>query len=133
MTFINAVIIKGETKPFTVSIEIKENETSSTFVPFDLSDYAVKFCIMGSTTADAKELVTKIITQNSDEDLTGQIYNAEGGQFSFVVTSEDTKKVGLGEHPIKIELLDAASLETEFILTEGGLKGEFNSIRVVQV
>lgn len=132
MTFIDAVIVKGETKPFTVSIQ-QRNEQDTGFEPFDLTDYAVRFCIMGATTADAKVLVERIITQNTDEDEYGMITNAEGGEFSFVVTAEDTRKVGLGEHPIMLELLDAASLTSEFILTEGGLNGEFNSIRVVQV
>lgn len=132
MTFIDAVIVKGTTKPFTASIQVR-NEQNTGFEPLDLSDYAVRFRIMGAPTADAKVLIEKIITQTSIEDITGIINNAAGGEFIFTITANDTNKIGLGEHPIMLELLDAASLEPEFTLTEGGLNGEFNSIRVVQV
>lgn len=132
MAFIEAVIIKGETKPFTASIQVM-NEQNTTFEPLDLSDYAVRFRVMGATTADAKVLIERVITQNTDEPSYGIINNPEGGEFTFVITAEDTKKLGLGEHPITLELLDAASLEPEITLTEGGLRGEFNSIRIVQV
>lgn len=132
MTFIDAVVVKGTTKLFTASIQTR-NEQDTGFVPLDLSDYAVRFRIMGAPTADAKVLIEKIITQGTPEESVGIINNATGGEFSFVITADDTKKIGLGEHPIMLELLDATSLELEFILTEGGLNSEFNSIRVVQV
>lgn len=132
MTFIDAVVVKGTTKRFTVSIQVR-NAQDTGFEPLDLSDYSIGFYIMGAPTADAKRLVEKVITQNTDDDLEGSIYNPEGGEFSFVITDEDTKRVGLGKHPIMLELLDAASLTSEFVLTEGGLNGEFNSIQVVQV
>lgn len=132
MTFIDAVVVKGTTKPFTASIQVR-NEQDTGFVPLDLSDYAVRFRIMGAPTADAKVLIEKLITQNSEEESVGIINNATGGEFSFVITADDTRKIGLGEHPIMLELLDATSLESKFVLTEGGLNGEFNSIRVVQV
>lgn len=132
MTFIDAVVVKGTTKPFTASIQIR-NEQDTGFVPLDLSDYAVRFRIMGAPTADAKVLIEKIITQGTPEESVGIINNATGGEFSFVITDDDTRRLGLGEHPIMLELLDATSLESEFVLTEGGLNGEFNSIRVVQV
>lgn len=132
MTFIDAVVVKGTTKLFTASIQTR-NEQDTGFVPLDLSGYAVRFRIMGAPTADAKVLIEKIITQGTPEESVGIINNATGGEFSFVITADDTKKIGLGEHPIMLELLDATSLEPEFILTEGGLNSEFNSIRVVQV
>lgn len=132
MAFIDAVVVKGETKPFTASIQIRDEQNTG-FVPMDLSIYSVRFRIMGAPTADAEVLVEKIITQNSDERLDGIINNPEGGEFTFVVTANDTIKIGLGEHPIMLELLDSTSLQHIFTLTEGGLNGEFNSIRVVQV
>ncbi len=132
MTFIDAVVIKGTTKPFSVSIQ-QRNKQNTGFESLDLSDYAVRFRVMGAPTADAKVLIEKIITQVSDEESSGIINNATGGEFIFVITADDTRKLGLGEHPIMLELLDAASLEPEFALTEGGLSGEFNSVRIVQV
>lgn len=132
MTFIDAVLTKGTTKPFTVSIQTR-NEQDTGFVPLDLSDYAVRFRVMGAPTADAKVLIEKIITQASLEELVGIISNATGGEFTFVITADDTRKLGLGRFPIMLELLDAASMEPEFVLTEGGFNGEFNSIQVVQV
>lgn len=132
MAFIDAVVVKGTSKPFSVSIQTR-NEQNTGFEPLDLSDYAISFRVMGAPTADAKTLIEKIITQSSNEIDTGVIDNATGGEFIFTITSDDTKKLGLGNHPIIIELLDAASLEPQFTLTEGGLKGEFNSLRIVQV
>ncbi len=132
MTFIDAVVVKGKSKVFTASLQVRDSQDTG-FEPLDLSNYAVAFRIMGAPTGDAKVLVEHIITQNTDVNEDGLITNPEGGEFSFVVTAEDTHKVGLGEHPIMIELLDATSLEPEFLLTEGGLRGEFNSIRIVQV
>lgn len=132
MTFIDAVVVKGTTKPFTASIQVR-NDQNNGFEPFDLSDYAVRFRVMGAPTADAKVLLERVITQNTDPEAYGVISNPEGGEFIFAITAEDTRKLGLGEHPIMLELLDAASLEPEFVLTEGGLKGEFDTIRIVQV
>lgn len=132
MAFIDAVIVKGESRSFSASIQIR-NEQGTGFEPLDLSNYAVRFRIMGATTSDAEVLIERVITQNTEEENYGIISNPENGEFIFVVTADDTLKVGLGEHPIMLELLDAASLEHEFTLTEGGLDGEFNSIRIVQV
>lgn len=132
MTFIDAVVVKGTTKSFTASIQVRNGQDTG-FEPLDLSDYAIRFRVMGAPTADAKILIEKIITQETDIINTGAINNATGGEFTFTVTMQDTNKIGLGEHPIMLELLDATSLEHEFTLTEGGLTGEFNSIQIVQV
>jgi len=130
--FIDAAIIYGQSKPFTVSIQVR-NEDDTGFVPFDLSEYSIYFRILGSTTHNAKPLVEHLITQDSELDEDGAITNAVNGEFTFNVTAEDTITVGLGVHPIEIEIVDIDTLETEFILTEGGLYGEFNKIHVVQV
>lgn len=132
--FIDAVIIKGA--PYTtrtVSISVNENEDGRTFVPFDLSDYNVHFCIKGSPTLDGKTLIEKVITGNSDAQTIGNIYDPTNGQFSFTITKEDTELLGFGRFPIAITLHDAATDEYSFALTEGGLNGEFNSIQIVQV
>ena len=132
MPYIDAVLVKGQTKGFSVSIQTDE-EGNGIFTPLDLSDYAIRFRIMGSATLDGKVLVEHILTQNTDIETIGQIDDAANGQFTFVVNAEDQDVVGLGIHPISIEILDAASLEPDFTLTEGGLRGEFNKIHIVEV
>lgn len=131
MTFIDAVVIKGQGKTFSCHIETNEN--ADIFIPLDLSPYSVRLRVLGSATADAKVLVEHIITQNTDKDVDGIIDDPYNGNFLFTITKEDTNILGLGNHPISLTLLDAETEEEVFTLTEGGLKGEFNSIQVVQV
>lgn len=130
--FIDAVIVKGSTKSFSVSVN-QRNETNTGFEPLDLSSYAVKFSILGAPTADSKVLIEHVITSNSNIETGGIINNPTNGEFTFTVTAEDTNAVGLGKFPIKIELLDAETLEADVVLTEGGYEGEFNAIQIVQV
>lgn len=130
--FIDAVVVKGSTKSFTVSIN-QRNEADTGFEPLDLSNYLVRFSILGAPTADSKVLIEHLITTNSDIDTGGIINNPTNGEFTFTVTADDTNTVGLGKFPIKIELLDPESEEVEILLTEGGFGGEFNAIQIVQV
>ena len=130
--FIDAVIVKGSTKSFTVSIN-QRNETDTGFEPLDLSNYLVRFSILGAPTADSTVLIEHLITTNSDIDTDGIINNPTNGEFTFTVTAGDTNAIGLGKFPIKIELLDPESKEVEILLTEGGYGGEFNAIQIVQV
>jgi hypothetical protein len=130
--FIDAVILYGQSKNFSVSVNVLDEEAGE-FVPFDLSDYAVSFKILGSPTANAEVLVEHIITEISDLDEDGQITDAQNGQFTFNITAEDTATIGLGQHPIKIDIVDSESLDLEFTLTEGGKDGEFNKVYIVQV
>ena len=130
--YIDAVTVKGSKKAFSVSIE-QLDETEQNFEPFDLSPYSVRFQILGAAEADAEVLVEKIITQNTDEEEEGIIDNPEQGTFIFTITKEDTEKLGLGKFPLCIKIIDAASEEDVFILTEGGYQGEFSKLQVVQV
>lgn len=130
--FIDAVILYGQSKNFSVSVNILDDEAGE-FVPFDLSDYAVSFKVLGSPTANAEVLVEHIITETTDLDNDGQITDAQNGQFTFNITAEDTATIGIGQHPIKIDIVDSESLDLEFTLTEGGKDGEFNKVYIVQV
>lgn len=130
--YIDAVVVYGTSKTFTVSIETL-NEDMVTSSPLDLNPYSVRFTVLGSATADGEVLLQKIITQNTEESTTGIIDVPDNGQFSFTITKEETINLGLGNHPIMLELLNAESLEPEITLTEGGLQGEFNKISIVQV
>lgn len=129
--YIDATVIKGETRSFGCSIEFNEN--ADIFKPFDLNPYSIIFEILGSATADAEVLVSHLITQNSTISQDGIINDAANGQFIFTVTAEDTNKIGLGQHPVRLKIVDAASLETIYSLTEGELNGEFSKIQVVLV
>lgn len=142
--FIDAVCIYGETRQFTTSLFTlatgEEGEGTSyvvrngqNFVPLDLSNYSIKFKVLGSATADAEVLVEHLITQLSDIETDGQITNAANGEFTFTVTSDDTRTLGLGQHPIMLELVDVDTLIHIDTITEGGKNGEFNKLHIVQV
>ena len=132
MLFIDAAIVKGVGKSFSCSIQ-QRNETDTDFEPLDLSPYAIRFRVLGSSTADAKVLVEHIITQYTEQDVDGNIFDPSNGQFSFCITAEDTNILGVGKRPIQIDLLDVDTLEYMDTLTEGGEQGEFNKIFIVQV
>lgn len=132
MPYIDATCIKGQKNIFSSTIEITEDNGVS-FVPFDLNAYSVRFRVLGAPTADAKTLIEKIITQNTDIEVIGQIDNPSNGSFTFTITKDDTDILGLGKFPIKLDLLDAASGSEIYSLTLGDERSEFNAIRVVQV
>lgn len=132
MPYIDATCIKGQKNMFSSTIEITEDNGVS-FVPFDLNAYSVRFRVLGSPTADAKILIEKVITQNTDIEVIGQIDNPSNGSFTFTITKDDTNILGLGKFPIKLDLLDAASESEIYSLTLGDERSEFNAIRVVQV
>lgn len=128
--FIDATVIKGQKTVKSCTIKKK---SLTEFIPFDLTNYNLRFQVLGAPTADAKVLVEHIITQVSDPDVDGQITDAVNGKFEFVITAEDTETIGLGKKPIKIDFLDVDTNEFIDSLTFGGLNGEFNKIQVVQV
>ena len=130
--FIDAKVVKGTGRTFSCSIQQKD-ETNTSFVPMDLSDYAIRFRVMGSSTADGAVLVEHIITLFSDPEVDGEIYNPTHGEFSFTITAEDTNKLGIGKRPIMIDILDADTLTYVDTLTQGGKNGEFNVINIIQV
>lgn len=131
MPYIDATCIKGQNNPFTASIKINDN--AEDFTPMDLNNYSIRMRILGSPTADAKVLIEKIITQNTNIEEFGQIDDPNNGAFTFVINKEDTNLLGLGKFPIKLDILDATSLAEIYSLTIGDERNEFNCIRVVQV
>lgn len=130
--YIDAVVVKGTFRTFTVSVETL-NDDGVTFDPFNLNPYSVRFRVLGSATADGEVILEKVITQNTEVEEEGLISNPDNGEFSFTVTIEDTQKLGLGKHPIMLELLNAETLEPEITLTEGAYQGEFNKLQIVEV
>lgn len=131
MAFMDAVVVKGQTKGFSCTIQINEN--SDNFSPLDLSLYSVRLRVLGAPTNDAKILLEKVITGNTDIETVGQIDDPENGSFTFVISADDTNSLGLGAFPLSLALIDADSLEEQYLLTEGGFTGEFNKLRIVQV
>ena len=129
--YLDAVVIYGQPRSLGVSIEINEN--AGIFKPFDLSPYSIKFKVLGSSTADAEILIEHLITQNSNRNTDGIINDPTNGEFVFTITAEDTKTLGLGQHPIQIDIIDAASGILMHSLTEGAENGEFSKINIVQV
>ena len=125
--YIDAVVVRGESKTHSVSINQK-TEDGLSFEPFDLSDYYIRFRVLGSATLDALVLIEKNITQVSDENEEGIITDASNGQLA-----EDTNTLGIGKFPISIEVMDADTEEPVFTLTEGGYQGEFNKLQITEV
>ena len=130
--YIDAVIVKGESKTHSVSIQ-QRTEDGLNFEPFDLSDYYIKFKVLGSATLDALVLIEKDITQSSDIDTVGNIEDAANGLFNFTITAKDTAELGIGKFPIAIQVCDIETNEVVFTLTEGGYKGEFSKLQIIQV
>lgn len=130
--FIDAKVIKGLTKVFNCTIETLD-ETGTKFNPFNLTPYSIRFRVLGSTTADAEVLTEHIINSNTDLETDGQYLDATNGNFAFVVTAEDTEILGLGEHPIQIDLLDYETGSYVDTITQGGKRGEFSKIMIIQV
>lgn len=131
MQYINAVQVIGTVRPFTCTIQTTDNLAD--FIPLDLTEYSVRFRVLGAPTADAKVLIEHIITGNSDIETVGQITNAAAGQFTFTISPEETLELGLGDFPISLELINAVSGQLIYTITEGGRNGEFNKLRIVQV
>lgn len=130
--YIDAKVIKGTTRVFTASIQTK-NSTGQGFSPMDLTLGAIRFRVLGSATADARILLEKVITMNSDRETIGQIVDAVNGRFDFTITEEDTNTLGLGKFAITLELLNAEDLSYVDSITQGGKNGEFNKLYVIQV
>lgn len=130
--FIDATVIKGTTKVFNCTIEILDN-TGTKFEPFNLTPYSIRFRVLGSPTANAQVLTEHIINSNTDLETDGQFLDATNGNFAFVVSAEDTEVLGLGDHPIQIDLLDYETGEYVDTITQGGRRGEFSKIMIIQV
>lgn len=130
--FIDAKVIKGVGRSFSCSLQQKD-PTGQKFVPLDLSPFAIRFRVLGSSTADGYVLVEHIITQFTDMEVDGQIYDPANGEFAFCINKEDTETLGIGNRPITIELLNVDTLEYVDTITQGGKNGEFNKIMIIQV
>lgn len=133
--YLDATCVIGSDTVHTVSIEVQD-DTGTGFKPLDLSDYFVRFRVLGSPEADAEILLEKMITQNTSYENYGQIYDAGGGQFSFAISADESRMLGKGSFPINLALMFASEdNEPEFAydLTLGNQKYEFSRINIVQV
>lgn len=141
--YIDAVVVYGIGRTLTVQIDhLREQGEESTehqdveneeFDYFDLTPYAVRFRVLGSADGAGQILIEKVITQETDEKTVGQITDPDSGQFSFTITADDTRFLGIGARPISIELVDPDTLENIYTLTEGGIaQGEFSRLLVVR-
>lgn len=130
--FIDCTAIKGETTVKSCTIQMLD-PTGQKFIPFDLSDYSIKFKILGGATANATVLVEHLITPSSELDVDGEITDPENGEFSFCISAEDTLKLGLGKFPIMLQIVDQETEELVQTITQGGKNGEFNKVQIIQV
>lgn len=136
--FIDAVVVHGVGRVFSVSLKQPTEETASmskpVFEPIDLSGRVVRFRVLGSASGAGKVLLEKIIGEDTDPEEIGYIEDPSTGEFTFSVTALETLRLGVGIRPISLEILDADSLQRVITLTEGGThQGEFNKIQIVRV
>ena len=138
--YIDAVVVYGTKRIFSVKInqtidpENPPEDPTAKWDTLDLSDYNVRFRVLGSAEGNGVILIEKVITQTSDDDEVGIIEEPTTGEFTFVITAEETEILGIGSRPITLELLDVQSGEVMHVLTEGGVaNAEFNKITVVRV
>ncbi len=131
--FIDAIIVKGVKRVFSVNIKVPSENNPSTEQNMDLSDYNVLFRVLGSAEGNGIVLIEKIITSDTNPETIGCIDEPESGNFTFVITAEESNLLGLGAFPIMIALIDPDTQEILGPLTEGGTyQGEFNKIRIVR-
>lgn len=135
--YMDGVVVIGKTRTFSVQInqvtEETQNLTNPEFEPMDLSPYNIRFRLLGSAEGNGIILLEKIITQVTDHDIVGFIEEPTSGEFTFVITGDESLTLGLGVFPITLELLDADTGEPVHTLTEGGIaQGEFNKITIVR-
>lgn len=131
--YIDAVVVHGIGRTLTVQIEHLKQDSQEEFDKFNLTPYSIRFRVLGSADGAGQTLIEKIITQSSDESTTGRITDAEAGEFSFTITADDTKFLGIGARPICLEIVDAETLENVYTLTEGGIaQGEFSKVTIVR-
>lgn len=135
--YIDGVVVIGKTRTFSVQInqvtEETQNLSNPEFEPMDLSSYNIRFRLLGSAEGNGIILLEKIITQTTDKNAVGIIEEPTSGEFTFVITNDESLTLGLGNFPMTLELIDADTDEPIYTLTEGGIaQGEFNKIQIVR-
>ena len=135
--YIDGVVVIGKTRTFSVQInqvtEETQNLSNPEFEPMDLSPYNIRFRLLGSAEGNGIILLEKIITQTTNRNTVGIIEEPTSGEFTFVITDDESLTLGLGNFPITLELIEADTEEPTYTLTEGGIaQGEFNKIQVVR-
>lgn len=135
--YIDGVVVIGKTRTFSVQInqvtEETQNLSNPEFEPMDLSPYNIRFRLLGSAEGNGIILLEKIITQTTNRNTIGIIEEPTSGEFTFVITNEESLDLGLGNFSITLELMDADTEELIYTLTEGGIaQGEFNKIQIVR-
>lgn len=135
--YIDGVVVIGKTRTFSVQInqvtEETQNLSNPEFEPMDLSPYNIRFRLLGSAEGNGIILLEKIITQTTDRNAVGIVEEPTSGEFTFVITDDESLTLGLGNFPMTLELIDIDTKEPIYTLTEGGIaQGEFNKIQIVR-
>lgn len=136
--YIDAVVVLGIGRNFTISINTRIDDSEqltigNNFAPMNLTGYKIRFKVLGSARGDGTVLLEKIVTEDSNSETVGVIEEPESGEFSLIISSDDTNLLGLGEFPICLQILDEND-DVIYTLTEGGIaQGEFNKITIVRV
>lgn len=88
----NAVVLRirdGSNRSYLFTIMTTDEEGNE--VPFDISEYTLEIFVKKGPWEKVKPLITKVITQESDENTVGRIYEPELGKFSLTVLYDDYK------------------------------------------
>ena len=80
----------GEQKPINYTLKVK-----STGLPINLVNSTIVFQLKDDKDTTNNFLLEKTITENTDYEDVGQIYDAENGKFSIFLKSSDTMALDL--------------------------------------
>lgn len=116
---------QGESRGFGFTIQQKvfnpdteEYETS----PFDLTGLTVEFQVKVAPYFKLPSIIDKIISETSDNTTVGTIYNPSEGQFSVIITEDETL-LNPYDYALIVTVIDQ---DTKYIISgEGNTSGIF--------
>lgn len=128
--YLNPMFIIGKGGDYSITIEEFDLDTDDYLNPMNLQGCSIELKVLGSTNQNAKVLLEKNITMESNIETVGQILNPETGEFILHFTPEDTNNLGVNRFPFTLRIYD--SMHNELVdLSSMNTGNEFNSIDIV--
>lgn len=115
-------IKQGTDRAYNFTIKHKD-------IPFSLIGYEIKVEIKPSPYFSVPALITKIITQTSDRNTIGQIYNPNEGQWCLQINLDDYIKLPPQDYYLVATLTNPDSGDKIIISGEGDNSGIFRIVK----